>query len=387
MLYNINLKSYFLLKLSVVILNYNVRYFLELCILSVQKAVANLEAEIVVIDNNSADDSCKMVRERFPEAILIENKENIGFAKANNQGIAIAKGEYICILNPDTVVTEDTFTRIIAASEKLIHTGMVGPRLIDGTGSFLPESKRNVPSPLTSFRRLFGIKLGKVKNYYADHISETEIGDVDILVGAFILTRKTAYESVAGFDEDYFMYGEDIDLSYKMKKKGLVNYFIGTVPVIHYKGESTDHNAEYIKRFYGAMRLFYHKHFRSNWLLDFAVSVGIRLISVIQSFKKHHTKKQQIDQYFLISESEELRDKLADVLKKKVVFISLESAKNLGDANNELIFDNEMLSFGEIINAMLQLKKPNITFKIRPLGCNYVLGSDFSDGKGEVITF
>ncbi len=363
------------------------RYFLELCILSVQKAIADIDAEIIIIDNNSPDDSCEIVKKRFPDIILIENKENVGFAKANNQGVAIAKGEYICILNPDTVVAEDTFLRIIRVSERLIHTGMIGPRLIDGTGNFLQESKRNIPSPLTSFRRLFGIKIGKVKNYYADHISDTGIGDVDILVGAFILVKKEDYESVGGFDEDYFMYGEDIDLSYKMKKKGLLNYFIGIIPVIHYKGESTDRNAEYIKSFYGAMRLFYNKHFKSNWFLDFLVSIGIRLTSVLQSFKNHQKEKRAIDQYYLVSKNDKLRRKLTQVLQKEVQFISIESADNLGYTNNELIFDNEMLSFSEIISAMQRFKKSNITFKIRPAGCEYVLGSDFNDGKGEVITF
>ncbi|MBW1295552.1 glycosyltransferase [Aquimarina litoralis] len=375
------------MELSVIILNYNVRYFLELCILSVQKATKNLNAEIIVIDNNSLDDSCKMVKERFPNVSLIENKENVGFAKANNQGVAMAKGEYICILNPDTVVAEDTFIKILAASKKLFHMGMVGPRLIDGTGNFLPESKRNVPSPLTSFRRLFGIKLRKVKNYYADHISETAIGDVDILVGAFILVKKTAYESVFGFDEDYFMYGEDIDLSYKMKRKGLENYYIGSIPVIHYKGESTDRNSEYIKRFYGAMRLFYRKHFKSNWFLDAIVSVGIRFISVIQSFKNHQKEKEITENYYLVSENEEIRQRLSSVLQKEVEFTSVESARDLAYRNNELIFDNDMMSFGEIIKKMQELKNLGITFKIIPTGCNFMLGSDFSDGKGEVIAF
>ncbi len=265
--------------------------------------------------------------------------------------------------------------------------GMVGPRLIDGTGSFLPESKRNVPSPLTSFRRLFGIKLGKVKNYYADHISETDIGDVDILVGAFILVKKTVYESVSGFDEDYFMYGEDIDLSYKIKRKGLENYYIGSIPVIHYKGESTDRNAEYIKRFYGAMRLFYRKHFKSNWFLDTIVSVGIRLTSIVQSFKNYSKEKEITESYYLVSENEEIRERLINALQKEVQFTSLESARNLGYSNNELIFDNDFVSFGEIIEEMQQLKNLNITFKIIPKGCDFMLGSDFSDGKGEVITF
>ncbi|WP_343913820.1 glycosyltransferase family 2 protein [Aquimarina litoralis] len=368
-------------------LNYNVRHFLELCVLSVQEAAKDLDAEIIVIDNNSPDNSCEVIKERFPNVILVENKENVGFAKANNQGVAIAKGEYICILNPDTVVAEDTFSNILSSSKKLFHMGMVGPRLIDGTGSFLPESKRNVPSPLTSFRRLFGIKLGKVKNYYADHISETDIGDVDILVGAFILVKKTVYESVSGFDEDYFMYGEDIDLSYKIKRKGLENYYIGSIPVIHYKGESTDRNAEYIKRFYGAMRLFYRKHFKSNWFLDTIVSVGIRLTSIVQSFKNYHKEKEITESYYLVSDNEEIRERLINVLQKEVQFTSLESARDLGYSNNELIFDNDFVSFGEIIEEMQQLKNLNITFKIIPKGCDFMLGSDFSDGKGEVITF
>ncbi|WP_299245854.1 glycosyltransferase family 2 protein [uncultured Aquimarina sp.] len=375
------------MKLSVVILNYNVRYFLELCILSVQKAITTLDAEIIVIDNNSPDDSCAMVRERFPDSILIENKENIGFSKANNQGVAVAKGEYICILNPDTVVAEDTFINILEIFKDLPSIGMAGPKLISGVGVFHPESKRNIPSPLTSFGRLFKIRLGKVKNYYSDHIPIDGIGNVDILVGAFILVKKENYKSVGGFDEDYFMYGEDIDLSYKIKKKGLENYYIGTIPVIHYKGESTDRNAEYIKRFYGAMRLFYQKHFRSNWFLDFVVSVGIRLTSVMQSFKNNHKEKRVIDRYYLVSENNKLKQKLTNVLQKEVQFISLESADNLGYTNNELIFDNELVSFSEIISSMQRLKKSNMTFKIRPIGCNFILGSDFSDGKGEVITF
>ena len=328
-----------------------------------------------------------MVKDQFPDVILIENNENVGFAKANNQGVAIARGTYICILNPDTVVAEDTFVHMFTASKKLIHMGMIGPRLIDGTGHFLLESKRNIPSPLTSFRRLFGITLGNVQNYYADHVPDSTVGAVDILVGAFMLVKKKDYEAVEGFDEDYFMYGEDIDLSYKMRKNGLENYYIGTTSVLHYKGESTDRNAAYIKRFYGAMRLFYEKHFKSNWFLDVIVSVGIRLTSVVQSFKNQEKEKRIVDHYYLISENEVLRQQLTEVLGKEVQFISLESADNLGYTNNELIFDNDFLSFGVIIEAIERIKKPNITFKIKPMGCSYIVGSNFSDGKGEVIAF
>lgn len=375
------------MKLSVIILNYNVRYFLELCILSVQKAIAGLDAEIIVVDNASPDDSCAMVRHHFPEVILIENKENIGFARANNQGVALARGAYICILNPDTVVAENTFIKLFSTQTKLLHMGLVGPRLIDGTGNYLPESKRNIPSPLTSFRRLFGIKLGNVKNYYADHIDDQKIGEVDILVGAFMWCRKKDYLSVQGFDEDYFMYGEDIDLSYKMKKKGKHNYYIGSIPVIHYKGESTNRNAAYVKRFYGAMRLFYQKHFKSNWFLDVLVAIGIRMIALIQSFKKYAPQHRSITKYYLVSESSDVKDRLKKVVSQPVEIIVIDSVKDLGDTVIELIFDGDSVSFGTMIEMMMKLKNESITFKIRPPGCDFIVGSNQSDRKGEVITF
>jgi len=353
----------------------------------VQKAISALDAEIIVIDNNSPDDSCAMVQERYPEIRLIKNKNNVGFAKANNQGVDMAQGKYICILNPDTVVAEDTFVKILKTYEELPDVGMLGPKLISGTGRFHPESKRNIPSPLTSFGRLFRIRIGRVKNYYADHIPSNGIGDVDILVGAFILVSKEKYQSVQGFDEDYFMYGEDIDLSYKMKKKGLQNYYIGNVPVIHYKGESTDRNAEYIKRFYGAMRMFYRKHFRSNSLLDISVSVGIGVISIVKSFEKSKKITKNVDGYYLVSENLKLREKISKKIKKDIQIIDLECINDLGDNNIELIFDNDYLTYGEMIRKMQSLKKSNLTFKIRPKGCDYMLGSDSSDGKGEVICF
>lgn len=360
---------------------------MEQCIYSVQEAIMSLDSEIIVVDNNSKDDSCAMIKNHFPDVILVENKENLGFAKANNQGVEMAKGEYVCILNPDTVVASDTFLKMIKKVEQLPEFGLVGPRLIDGTGNFLPESKRNIPSPLTSFRRLFGIKFGKVKSYYADHIEETGIGDVDILVGAFFMSKRDAYLSIDGFDEDYFMYGEDIDLSYKMKKIGLQNYYLGDITAIHYKGESTDRNSVYIRRFYGAMRLFYKKHFKSNVVFDVLVSVAIRFLSVIHSLRSHSKGKRIIDQYFLVSENDSIADKISIKLNTPVVKVTLESIPNLGDRNIEIIFDNDYITYSQIINQMQLLKNDRFTFKIRPKNCNYIVGSDFSDGKGEVVIF
>lgn len=329
-----------------------------------------------------------MLKSRFPEVILIENRDNIGFAKANNLGVAKAKGEYICILNPDMVIGEDIFNKLIDdVADDLPNLGLVGPKLIDGTGNFLPESKRNIPSPLTSFRRLFKIRLGNVKSYYADHVLEEETGEVDILVGAFLLVKKKNYLEVEGLDEDYFMYGEDIDISYKIKKKGLQNYYVGKIAAIHYKGESTDRNAAYIRRFYGAMRIFYKKHFKSNWFFDKSVSVAILLVSVVQSLRNYDKEKRMIDHYYLISDNHDLWERLSDKVDQKIKKIAIESIVNLGDKNIEIIFDNNFISFAEIIREIQRLKKDNCTFKIRPANCNYIIGSNFSDGKGEVIVF
>ncbi len=375
------------MKLSIIIVNYNVRYFIEQCILSIKEATSSIDTEIIIVDNNSKDESCQMIKDCFPEIILIENKENKGFAAANNQGVLLAKGDFLCFLNPDTVLAFNTFIKILKIQKQLPHTGLLGPKLINGVGDFLHESKRNIPSPLTSFRRLFGIKIGYVKNYYADHIPSNSIGYVDVLVGAFMLIKKESYLSVGGFDEDYFIFGEDIDLAYKIKKKGLLNYYIGNVVAIHYRGESTDRNAVYVRQFYDAMRLFYKKHFRSNATLDFMVSVAIRLVSVIQSSKNFDKKKRIIERYCLITNDEGLYSKIASKLSAEVEILDGVGKEDLGDTNIEIIFDNNFISFGEIIDQMQKLRKDNITFKIRPKNCNYILGSDFSDGKGEVITF
>ena len=189
------------MQLSVIILNYNVRYFLELCVLSVQKAILNLDAEIIVIDNNSTDDSCAMMTQRFPEIKLIQNKENLGFPKGNNIAVKEATGKYICILNPDTVVSEDTFEKVMAFAQKQSDLGIVGCKLIDGTGNFLPESKRGIPKPWVAFTKIFGLykwfpKSSLVNKYYAQHLNENQTGKVDILVGAFMVMKRKLYNEM-----------------------------------------------------------------------------------------------------------------------------------------------------------------------------------------------
>jgi GT2 family glycosyltransferase len=259
------------MQLSVIILNYNVRYFLELCVSSVQKALENIDSEIIVIDNNSQDDSCAMMKRRFPNVKLIENKENSGFPKGNNIGVAVAQGEYICILNPDTVVAEDTFSKVLAFTKKQNDLGIIGVKLIDGTGNFLPESKRGIPTPWVAFTKIMGLyKLfpNAFGKYYAHHLSENETGKVEILVGAFMLMKRDLYNEVGGFDENCFMYSDDVDLSYMVLKKGKSNYYFHETSVVHYKGESTVKDGTYMKRNQQAMNFFYKKHFRISFLFS-----------------------------------------------------------------------------------------------------------------------
>lgn len=341
-----------------------------------QAAISNIDAEIIVVDNNSEDDSCQMVKQVFPEVMLIENKENFGFSKGNNIGVSHAKGDYLCILNPDTVVAEDAFISLLTFAKNTTNLGIVGCKLINGVGEFLPESKRNIPYINAAFKKL----LGNSNAYYANHLSENETGKVAVLVGAFMLMKQSVYKSVGGFDEDYFMYGEDIDLSYKMLKTGFDNYYFGATSVIHYKGESTLRDKHYARRFYGAMQIFYKKHFRKNVLFDLFVWLGIRAVYV---FSKTPTKPlKEVSNYVFISEV--MNEKLIAVLSKKPVLKS--NLDNLENAT-EVIFDGNTLSYKAIIEMMQQqVDKKSITYKILPKNANYILGSDNAISRGEVVS-
>lgn len=255
------------MKLSVVIVNYNVMHFLEQCLNSVRKAVKNIESEVFVVDNNSVDGSVKMVREKFPEVNLIVNPDNRGFSKANNQAIKIAKGEYVLLLNPDTVVEDDTFEKIIKFMDAHEDAGGLGVKMVDGKGKFLPESKRGLPTPAVAFYKIFGLSKLFPKSkifgqYHLTYLNNDEIHEVDVLSGAFMLIRKPLLDKIGGLDESYFMYGEDIDLSYRITKEGYKNYYFPKTRIIHYKGESTKKSSiNYVLVFYQAMIIFAKKHF------------------------------------------------------------------------------------------------------------------------------
>ncbi|OMP31103.1 glycosyltransferase family 2 protein [Mangrovimonas sp. DI 80] len=363
------------MKLSVVILNYNVRYFLELCLRSVVEATKDIESEIIVVDNHSADDSCEMVKTMFPEVILIENKDNVGFSKGNNQAVRNAKGEYLCILNPDTVLPEDVFVQLLAFADAKEKVGIVGCRLVDGTGHFLPESKRNIPTPYVSLKKVTGF----TKEYYANQLGEFEVGKIPVFVGAFMLIKRAVYNEVQGFDEDYFMYGEDVDLSYKVLEAGYDNYYNGTITAIHYKGESTLKDAVYARRFYGAMQIFYKKHFKKNILFNLAVWFGIRMAYVASREPKPANPK--VNHYILVSDK--MAEGLEEALAKKVSVVDeIQQVK----PHTEIIFDANLLSFKKIIQYMCdnQINR-NAKFKILSKNSTFILGSNSSKNRGKVI--
>ncbi len=257
-------------QLSIVIVNYNVAYFLEQCLSSVKRAIEGIDAEVFVVDNDSVDTSVAMVREKFPWVKLIASTENLGFSKGNNLAIRQSKGKYVLLLNPDTLVEEDTLRKSIDFMEAHPDAGGLGVRMIDGRGRFLPESKRGLPTPAVAFFKIFGLSVIFPKSrifgkYHLGYLSENENHEVEVLSGAYMMMRRECLDKVGLLDEAFFMYGEDIDLSYRITQGGYRNYYLADARIIHYKGESTKKSSiNYVFVFYRAMVIFAEKHFSSR---------------------------------------------------------------------------------------------------------------------------
>jgi GT2 family glycosyltransferase len=282
------------MELSIIIVNYNVKHFLEQCLHAALKAASGIDAEIFVVDNNSVDGSAQLIREKFSEIHFIENRENVGFSRANNQAIRQAAGKYILLLNPDTVVEEDTFTKVIAFMDEHREAGGLGVKMIDGKGNFLPESKRGLPTPWVAFYKMFGIsrlfpKSRKFGKYHLSYLDENEVHEVDVLAGAFMLLRKETLDKVGLLDETFFMYGEDIDLSYRITQGGYKNFYFPGTTIIHYKGESTKKGSlNYVKVFYNAMIIFARKHFSGGGatLLSLLIHLAIYFRAALSVIKR-----------------------------------------------------------------------------------------------------
>lgn len=280
--------------LSVIIVSYNVKHFIEQCIRSVIAASEGLSVEIIVTDNNSTDGSVQVIQSQFNQVIVIENKENTGFGKANNQALKIAQGKYILFLNPDTIVANDCFKICFDHMEKHSETGACGGKHLNAQGDYLPESKRGLPTPWVSFCKLTGLtrlfpKSKTFAGYYLGHLSNSNVQNIEVLSGAFMFIRHDLLKKIGGFDERYFMYGEDVDLSYEITKEGFKLHYLPQAVLLHYKGESTRKNTiKHIQTFYGAMALFADKHFSNRYKVSFrwAVKLAILIKSFIMVFKK-----------------------------------------------------------------------------------------------------
>ena len=284
--------------LSIIIVNYNVKYFLHQCLKSIETAKKNINLEILVVDNNSVDNSVDMLQNEFPELKLILNRKNVGFAKANNQAIKQAKGKYILLLNPDTIVQEDTLHKCVDFLEQNTNTGSLGVKMINGNGVFLPESKRSLPNPASAFYKIFGLstlfpKSKKFGQYHLNYLNNNKTHEIDVVSGAFFITRKKILDEIGMLDESFFMYGEDIDLSYRIQKAGYKNIYFPETSIIHYKGESTKKTSiNYIIMFYKAMIIFVKKHYSKEKANPFIILINTAILirALLSVIKRLFTK-------------------------------------------------------------------------------------------------
>lgn len=267
------------MKLSVVIVNYNVKFYLDQCLRSVERALEGIDGEVIVVDNHSSDGSVAFLRPRHPQVTFIESLRNLGFARGNNLAIRQAKGDYVLLLNPDTIVGENVFREALTFADSHPKSGAIGVRMLNANGSKAPESRRGIPTPMTSFYKMSGLcrrfpQHPKFGHYYMSDLPWDRPGEIEIVSGAFCLLRHEALQAVGLLDEDFFMYGEDIDLSYRLLKGGWKNYYL-PLNILHYKGESTEKSSfRYVHVFYEAMLIFFRKHYGH---LSFLLSVPIRL--------------------------------------------------------------------------------------------------------------
>lgn len=399
------------MQLSIIIVNYNVKYFLEQCLQSVLLATKNCTAEIFVVDNNSTDGSKQFLEPLFKEVHFIWLPKNIGFAKANNIALAKTSGDYILFLNPDTIVAEDSFEKTIAFLQNNTAIGALGVKMIDGSGQFLKESKRAFPSPSISLFKILGLanlfpKSKLFAKYHMGHLSVNENNEVDVLAGAFMLVPKVVLNVVGSFDEAFFMYGEDVDLSYRIQKAGYKNYYFAKTTILHFKGESTKKGSlNYVRLFYKAMNLFVHKHYKSGnaAIFTFLINIGIwfraslaTLTSVFKVDKKTFIKDKD---NFIISD-EVNYTKVVEILSvhnesvmgrvnifnndKKNTINDISTIQSYLKRETAVIFCQNHLSVSKIIQLVQQFPV-GIVKRFHLANTKSIVSSHSKDGRGDSI--
>ena len=340
------------MKLSVIIVNYNVKYYVEQCLCSLQKALKDIDSEVFVVDNHSRDGSVDYLKTRYGNRItLIESNHNLGFARANNIAIKQSQGEYVLLLNPDTFVAEDTIAASLRFMDEHPKAGGVGVKMMNPDGTVAMESRRALPTPMVSMLKM----LGKPQRYYMSHLSWDEPAQIEVISGAYCLLRRKALDQTGLLDEQFFMYGEDIDLSYRLLKAEWENWYL-PYSILHYKGESTQKTSfRYVHVFYQAMLIFIRKHYgHLNLIMTLPLIVAIYLragLALVQMLCQRTSKSLGFPRYrnneysYIFDGSEHMQQECHQLALRKGLTIGKSD-------NNCLVLDTETYSYEEMINMM-----------------------------------
>ncbi len=365
------------MRLSVVIVNYKVKHFLEQCLRSVERAADGIAVETIVVDNASGDGSVEYIKERFPAVTLIASEENLGFARANNLAIRKSCGEYVLLLNPDTIVPENCFREFLKFMDSKPEAGGCGAYMLHSDGSFALESRRGLPTPFVAFCKMSGLaalfpKSRTFGRYYMRYLDENKPSRIEIMSGAFMFLRRCALAKAGLLDEDFFMYGEDIDLSCRIMKSGYDNYFL-PVRMLHYKGESTVKSSyRYVHTFYQAMQLFFNKHYSHYSLLlslPISIAIWVRAMLAYVGNQFRHRREKTSALYplnCLVVGSEATADKVMRLLKQKYpgckhsVIIGNEVTLPAGHLTggvdvapyDTVVYDTEAYSYGVVLDLI-----------------------------------
>ena len=396
------------LKLSVIIVNYNVKYYLDQCIRSVLRAFEemNTPAEIIVVDNHSADGSVDYLEQRYPQKLFpmvrfVRSAHNLGFARANNIAIRQSRGEYVLLLNPDTIVGEDALKASVDFMDVHEDAGAVGVRMLGAQGRRAMESRRGLPTPMVSFFKMLGFcnrwphhrLFGK---YYMGYLPWDEPSQIEVVSGAYCMLRRKALDEVGLLDEDFFMYGEDIDLSYRVLKGGYHNYYL-PVDILHYKGESTQKSSfRYVHVFYEAMLIFFRKHYSGmTFLLSLPIKTAIyaKALMVLVGMLSDRMRKSlgffapsaEGAQHYVFVGSLEMQDACRDIARRlglDAEFHDSEVLEDMSEAtwseknDNVLVLDADSMSYADMLKRMSRLSDMNV---------NVTLGT-YSKEIGKIIT-
>ena len=382
------------MKITVVIVSYNVKFYLQQCLDSLLRALQGIESEVFVVDNHSKDGSVDYLSKRFPGVNVIDSPHNLGFARANNLAIRKSHAEYVLLLNPDTVVGESTIRTAIDFMDAHEDAGSLGVRMLDASGKAALESRRGLPSPMVAFYKMVGLcarfpNSHRFGHYYMSALPWDEPGRIEVVSGAFCLLRKKAIDEVGYLDEDFFMYGEDIDLSYRILKGGYHNYYLPST-ILHYKGESTQKSSfRYVHVFYEAMLIFFRKHYSGmSFLLSLPIKTAIygkALVALVGMLSDRMRKSlgffspsAEGCQHYVFVGSQKMLDACREISRRLAFdaefYTEVETVTWDVKKDNVLVLDAGQMSYAEMLQRLSLLSDSNVS-----------LGT-YSEENGKIIT-